>query len=105
MKQEAVSGSNGCQAAGLSEQYRIMCRIRMFEEKIIDLKLAGLVAGSVHPCIGQEAISVGAMSALDGRRDVVFATYRGHGWAIACGSELDGLFGELLGRQTGVNGG
>jgi TPP-dependent pyruvate/acetoin dehydrogenase alpha subunit len=89
----------------LTEHYRIMCRIRMFEEKIIDLKLAGLVAGSVHPCNGQEAISVGAVSVLDLRCDVVFATYRGHGWAIACGSELPGLFGELLGRSTGVNGG
>jgi TPP-dependent pyruvate/acetoin dehydrogenase alpha subunit len=106
MKLEAqVREINGCVSAMLAEHYRIMCRIRMFEEKIIDLKLAGLVAGSVHPCIGQEAIPVGAMSALDRRRDVVFATYRGHGWAIACGSELEALFGELLGRATGVNGG
>lgn len=106
MEQEApVLEVSGCAPAMLAENYRIMCRIRMFEEKIIDLKLAGLVAGSVHPCIGQEAIPVGAVSALDLRRDVVFATYRGHGWVIACGGDLEALFGELLGRATGVNGG
>jgi len=103
-EQQAPAGPRGA-AAELVAQYRIMCRIRLFEENVLELKLSGQIAGSVHLCIGQEAIPVGAVSALDLTRDVVFATYRGHGWAIACGCGLTGLFGELLGRSCGVNGG
>jgi pyruvate dehydrogenase E1 component alpha subunit len=87
------------------EQFRLMWRIRLFEEKVRDLRVAGDISGSVHLCIGQEAIPVGAVAALDRTVDVVFSTYRGHGWAISCGSELGALFAELLGRSTGVNGG
>lgn len=87
------------------DAYRMMWRIRLFEERVRELKRAGSIAGSVHLCIGQEAIPVGALRALDRDRDAVFATYRGHGWAIACGSDLTGLFAELLGRAGGINGG
>lgn len=82
-----------------------MQRIRAFEEEVARLRAAGPVVGSVHLCNGQEAIYVGATNALDLPRDLVFPTYRGHGWAIACGAPLTGLFAELMGRETGVNGG
>jgi pyruvate dehydrogenase E1 component alpha subunit len=87
------------------DDYRLMTRIRLTEERIRELKMAGEIAGSVHLCIGQEAIPVGAVAALDLSRDVVFTTYRGHGWALACGTDLTALFAELLGRASGVNGG
>jgi TPP-dependent pyruvate/acetoin dehydrogenase alpha subunit len=80
-------------------------RIRLFEERVRELRVKGLIVGSVHLCIGQEAIPVGATHAIDLRVDPVFATYRGHGWAIACGASLEALFAELLGRTTGTNGG
>jgi pyruvate dehydrogenase E1 component alpha subunit len=92
-------------AERLTDQLRVMWRIRAFEERTRELKLAGEIAGSVHLCIGQEAIPVGALSSLDRSVDTVFATYRGHGYAIACGSDLTQLFAELLGRSTGINGG
>lgn len=83
---------------------RAMWRIRMFEDKTTSLCQSGDIKGSVHLCSGQEAGPVGACGALaDG--DVVFATYRGHGWAIAKGAPLRAMFAELLGRATGVNGG
>jgi TPP-dependent pyruvate/acetoin dehydrogenase alpha subunit len=104
-RQDPAQDHSGRPAPTLLAQYRTMWRIRLFEEKVLELKLAGQVAGSVHLCIGQEAIPAGAVDGLDRRRDVVFATYRGHGWAIACGSDLTGLFAELLGRASGVNGG
>lgn len=85
--------------------YRAMLRIRRFEETVRDLRTAGHIIGSVHLAIGQEAVPVGACSVLELDRDAVFATYRGHGWAIACGAPLPGLFAELMGRSTGVNGG
>ncbi|GLY90295.1 thiamine pyrophosphate-dependent dehydrogenase E1 component subunit alpha [Actinoallomurus iriomotensis] len=81
-----------------------MWRIRAFEEKVRDLRAEGSIVGSVHLCIGQEAIPVGACDALE-PEDALFATYRGHGWAIARGVPVTPLFAELMGRATGVNGG
>jgi pyruvate dehydrogenase E1 component alpha subunit len=82
-----------------------MLRIRRFEEVVQELRLAGEIVGSVHLCIGQEAIPVGTTQELDLSVDAIFATYRGHGWAIACGSSLESLFAELLCRGSGINGG
>ncbi|MCW2880185.1 MAG: hypothetical protein JWQ95_4285 [Sphaerisporangium sp.] len=81
-----------------------MWRIRAFEEKVRDLRAEGPIVGSVHLCIGQEAIAVGACDVLE-PEDALFATYRGHGWAIARGVPLEPLFAELMGRANGVNGG
>jgi pyruvate dehydrogenase E1 component alpha subunit len=81
-----------------------MQRIRSFEERVRELSLDRQIIGSVHLCIGQEAIPVGACAALQ-PQDAVFATYRGHGWALARGVPLAPTFAELLGRVTGLNGG
>lgn len=88
----------------LLDDFAGMLRIRLFEERVRDLRLSGDIAGSVHLCIGQEAGPVGACSELL-EHDALFATYRGHGWAIARGVPLEQLFAELLGRETGVCGG
>lgn len=86
------------------ETYRRMVRIRRFEEQVLELGREGHVAGSVHLCLGQEAIPVGALSALrDG--DKVLATYRGHGWALETGADPLGLMAEIAQRAEGVNGG
>lgn len=82
-----------------------MWRIRFFEEEVAALRASGDVVGSVHLCNGQEAIYVGACAALDLPRDLVFPTYRGHGWALATGAGLREMFAELLGRESGTNGG
>jgi TPP-dependent pyruvate/acetoin dehydrogenase alpha subunit len=80
--------------------YRQMLVIRKFEESALELFSKGLITGSTHPCIGQEAIAVGACSALQ-KHDLVLATYRGHGVAIAKGCDPKRLMAELLTRQTG----
>jgi pyruvate dehydrogenase E1 component alpha subunit len=80
--------------------YRQMLVIRKFEEAAIELFAKGLITGSTHPCIGQEAIPVGACSAME-CRDLVLATYRGHGTAIAKGADPKRLMAELLTRTTG----
>lgn len=80
--------------------YRQMTTIRFFEESAIELFAAGLITGSTHPYIGQEAISVGACAALEAG-DVVLATYRGHGTAIAKGCDPSLLMAELLTRTGG----
>ena len=70
--------------------YEWMFRIRVFEERCQSLSDAGVFAGSVHLCAGQEAIPVGIVSLLQPDEPVV-ATYRGHGWAIACGVPLGAI--------------
>lgn len=89
--------------AGVAE-LALMRRIRGFEERVRELALSKQIIGSVHLCIGQEAIAVGACAALE-PQDTVFATYRGHGWALARGVPMAPAFAELLGRATGLNGG
>lgn len=85
----------------LKAHLEAMMRIRLFEEKVAELRKQQTIIGSVHLCIGQEAIYVGALAAL-GPQDRVFGTYRGHGWALACGVPPARLFAEFLGRETGV---
>ena len=41
------------------KMYQQMLTIRRFEEKAIELFELNLIRGNVHPCIGQEAVSVG----------------------------------------------
>lgn len=86
------------------DAYRRMAVIRRFEERCLALSKDGVIAGSVHLCLGQEAIPVGALAAL-GDADRVLPTYRGHGWALACGVPVDALLGEICQRAEGVNGG
>ncbi|MER6948155.1 thiamine pyrophosphate-dependent dehydrogenase E1 component subunit alpha [Nonomuraea sp. NPDC000554] len=93
------------ETARLLDFLESMRRIRFFEEEVARLRAAGDVVGSVHLCDGQEAIYVGACAALDLTRDAVFPTYRGHGWTLACGAPPYPLFAELLGRESGINGG
>lgn len=81
-----------------------MWRIRALEETVHRLRLDNEIVGSVHLCNGQEAVAVGACDALR-PQDALFATYRGHGWAMARGVPAPAILAELLGRATGVNGG
>ncbi|OPX12984.1 transketolase [Mycobacterium sp. AT1] len=81
-----------------------MATIRRFEEQILDLGRDGVIAGSIHLCLGQEAIPVGTLAALQ-PQDRVLSTYRGHGWALACGTDPEALMAEIAQRGAGVNGG
>jgi len=80
--------------------YKQMLTIRMFEEKAIELFEHNLIRGNVHPCIGQEAVSVGVCSSLR-RDDYMLNTHRGHGNCIAKGADLKLMMAELLGKATG----
>ncbi len=88
----------------LLSAYRRVYEIRLFEERALELRRRGEIKCSVHLCVGQEQVAVGALAALSDA-DVVFATYRGHHWALACGVPVTDLFAEFLGREGGVNGG
>lgn len=79
---------------------RTMLEIRFFEEKVQELFMQGRIEGTTHLCQGQEAVSVGAISALDAR-DYLTTTYRGHGHALARGMSAEAAFGELMGLTSG----
>ena len=87
-----------------AELYRRMLLIRGFEDRVQSLFLRGEVYGTTHLYSGQEAVAVGFASSL-GPEDRVACTYRGHGHLLAMGTDPEGLLAELLGRETGVNGG
>jgi pyruvate dehydrogenase E1 component alpha subunit len=82
------------------EMYEKMVRIRAFEEKAVELFLQGKLPGFIHSSIGQEAVSVGACSALS-NDDYIISTHRGHGDIIAKGARIDRMMAELFGKQTG----
>ena len=86
------------------ELYRQLALIRRFEELAYRAYEAGEIAGTIHASIGQEAVAVGAVAALQ-PDDVVFTHHRGHGHALAKGVDPVRLFAELLGRRAGVSGG
>jgi acetoin:2,6-dichlorophenolindophenol oxidoreductase subunit alpha len=80
--------------------YRRMLEIRLFEEKVQELFMEGLVQGTTHLCQGQEAVSVGAISTLRDD-DYMTITYRGHGHALMRGVPMEACFAELMGRSSG----
>jgi acetoin:2,6-dichlorophenolindophenol oxidoreductase subunit alpha len=82
------------------EWLRRMLEIRLFEEKVQELFMEGLIHGTTHLCQGQEAVSVGAISALRDD-DYLTITYRGHGHALMRGIPMEACFAELMGRSTG----
>jgi acetoin:2,6-dichlorophenolindophenol oxidoreductase subunit alpha len=90
--------------AAYLERYGLMLLIRLFETEMQRLFLRGEVHGTTHLCAGQEAVPVGVCSALE-PDDYLAGTYRGHGHALAKGTNPDALLAEMLGRSTGVCGG
>ena len=85
--------------------YEDMLRIRLFEEKVLHYLLPQkLFRGSAHLSIGQEAVAVGVMHALQ-PGDYVLTSHRGHGHCLARGMDPERMFAEIMGRRTGVCGG
>lgn len=84
--------------------YRQIYRIRRFEETILANFPKGIFYGTTHTYLGQEANAVGVLCQIqDG--DIVFSNHRCHGHYLAYGGDMESLFAELMGRETGVCGG
>lgn len=79
---------------------RQMYLIRQFEEGAEQAYMRGLVHGTMHLSIGQEATAVGVCSVLE-RADYITSTHRGHGHCIAKGAEPKFMFAEFFGKDTG----
>jgi len=81
-----------------------LIQIRRFEEKAVQLYGEGKIWGYLHPCIGQEAVPVGACQAVS-EKDYIISTHRGHGHCIARGADMAKMMAELFGKSTGYCGG
>jgi pyruvate dehydrogenase E1 component alpha subunit len=79
-----------------------MSLIRRFEEKAAEMYALGKIGGFLHLYIGQEAVAVGAMSALR-PDDYAISSYREHGHCLAKGSDPRRVMAELFGRRDGLS--
>jgi pyruvate dehydrogenase E1 component alpha subunit len=90
--------------ADLVKVYSQMQKIRLFEERIVELYPQQEMRTPVHLCIGQEAIAAGVCQFLK-KEDYVFSNHRCHGHYIAKGMSLSSLMAELYGKAGGCCGG
>jgi TPP-dependent pyruvate/acetoin dehydrogenase alpha subunit len=79
---------------------RQMHVIRKFEEAAEASYMRGLIHGTMHLSIGQEASAVGSILPLT-REDYILSTHRGHGHCIAKGAEARFMFAEFFGKESG----
>jgi TPP-dependent pyruvate/acetoin dehydrogenase alpha subunit len=86
------------------ELYRMQLELRYCEKRAYDLFLQNLIKGTSHLSLGQEAIAAGFGVAMR-PDDWTFCTYRGHAHTLARGASMEGVLGELMGRQCGLLGG
>ena len=86
--------------AKLLSMYGRMLAIRLFEENLLKLFEQGLVPCAGHSSAGEEAVAVGACSAL-GEKDYVISTHRAHGHLLARGASMPIILAEVLGKATG----
>jgi pyruvate dehydrogenase E1 component alpha subunit len=82
---------------------RDMLLIRRFEEKAGQMYGLRKIGGFCHLYIGQEAVAVGTVAALDLKKDYVLTAYRDHGHALACGMDPGPVMAELYGKVTGCS--
>ena len=86
----------------LEDMYRRMVLIRRVEEECARAYALGKIGGFLHLYIGQEAVAVGAVAAIE-PTDYVVTTYRDHGLAIAKGMSARACLAELFGKATGCS--
>jgi acetoin:2,6-dichlorophenolindophenol oxidoreductase subunit alpha len=88
-------------AEGALRLLRTMWRIRLFEERVGQLKRRDEVHGLIHLSVGQEGVAAGVCAQLR-PDDAVYSGHRAHGHAIAKGAPLERILAELMGRVDGL---
>lgn len=87
-------------AEQLKDALKKMYLIRKFEEGAEESYMRGLIHGTMHLSIGQEASAVGSCMSLTDE-DKITSTHRGHGHCVAKGAELSKMFAEFFGKESG----
>jgi pyruvate dehydrogenase E1 component alpha subunit len=101
-KEQQKSRLGGLDRETLIDLYYKMLIIRRFEEKSAEAYSMGKIGGFCHLYIGQEAVAVGAISAIR-PDDFVLTSYREHGQAIAKGISPEAIMAELFGKAGGCS--
>ncbi len=99
---EASSSGFGVDAEAARRLLSEMILIRRFEEKAAEAYALGKIGGFLHLYIGEEAVAVGATSALR-PDDYAISAYREHGHCLAKGSDPKRMMAELYGRRDGLS--
>ena len=86
----------------LLDLYKKLLLARRFEERVNKLIVEGVVLGSVHLSIGEEAAAVGTIGALKAE-DYILPTHRGHAQVLAKGGDPRKLMAEISGKETGYS--
>lgn len=86
----------------LEDLYRMMVRIRLCEESLVEPILSGQVKCPVHLYSGEEAIATGVCATLK-RKDYIFGTHRSHGHYLAKGGGMSELIAEIYGKESGCS--
>ncbi len=81
--------------------WRSLLEIRHVEQRAYDLFLQNLIKGTSHLALGHEAVAAGFATAMR-KGDWSFCTYRGHHHTLARGASMEGVLGELMGRECGL---
>ncbi len=81
-----------------------MYLIRKFEQKVYEFAERGLVFGSTHLEVGEEATAVGTLLNIN-KDDYLIATHRGHGQELMKGTSVRAMMAEMIGKSTGICGG
>ena len=84
--------------------WRAQLEMRHLEQRAHDLYLRNLISGTSHLALGHEAVAAGFATAMR-PDDWTFCTYRGHHHTLARGAAMEGILGELMGRECGLLGG
>lgn len=88
-------------AATARELLETIWRIRVFEERVAQLKRTVQVHGLIHLSVGGEGVAAAVCRQLRDD-DAVYSGHRAHGHAIAKGAPLPQLVAELMGRDSGL---
>jgi len=105
--QEAVKEAQKSRLSGMDREtltriYHEMVLVRRFEEKAAEAYSSGKIGGFCHLYIGQEAVAIGALSAIR-KDDYVLTSYREHAHAIAKGMTPESVMAELFGKAGGCS--
>ncbi|MBN1540518.1 pyruvate dehydrogenase (acetyl-transferring) E1 component subunit alpha, partial [candidate division KSB1 bacterium] len=82
--------------------YRMMVLIRRFEERTAQMYGMQKIGGFCHLYIGQEAVGVGTVAAMNDE-DYLISAYRDHGHILAKGTDPKPVMAELFGKATGIS--
>ena len=83
------------------ELWKQLLTLRLVEKKAYDLFLQNLIKGTSHLALGQEAIGASFGVVLE-KKDYTFCTYRGHAHTLSRGASIEGVLGELMGKNCGL---